>query len=725
MFAAQVPAFGDFLGRAATFGNHATAVDQVPRGGDLMVRYPDGTLRNLTKEAGFGMQGFQGLNAIAVREPSIHWSGTKALFSMLVGSPTDFGGPAAGPFFWQLYEVSNFGQGQTAVISKVANQPANVNNVSPLYAASDDRILFTSDRPHNGLTHLYPPLDEYESSPTVSGIWSLNPAVAGGDVHILNHTPSGAFTPIIDSAGRVVFTRWDHLQRDQQRDGGGFGAKNFTSETAGAASANVDQNPGSEVFPEPRSPSTSPYGPVRAHFFNAFSPWQMNDDGTDEETLNHVGRHELNFGFLEKTFAADPDLQEDNSGDTAGRANRKQVNTDGGLFHLREDPATPGTYLGIMAREFGSLATNQIVRLTGGSNLNGDQMVVTDVTVGGLNANGSPGGRYRNPLPLTSGKLVATYTSSPTANADTNRATMKDFRLKLLNPSGPGGLFEGAAATPLTNGIVKNVTWFNPNNGSDPNAHHEGALWEMEAVEVVARQRPARAGPQLEAPEASVFTQQQVDPAAFRNWLVTNNLALIVSRNVTSRDDADRQQPFNLRVPGGVESISTSRPGARKYDVAALQIFQADQIRGYDRAGRRSIAQPLHGLPVTNPNPGTVISSVNVGADGSTAAFVPARRALTWQLTDQQGAPVVRERMWLTMQPGEVRVCASCHGANVKDQAGRTAIVNEPDALRQLLAAWKAMPGATQAAQAAQSARAIRTGTVAPLLQRALEEKKR
>ncbi|MEO7548699.1 MAG: hypothetical protein ABIT82_09775, partial [Ramlibacter sp.] len=276
-----------------------------------------------------------------------------------------------------------------------------------------------------------------------------------------------------------------------------------------------------------------------------------------------------------------------------------------------------------------------------------------------------------------------------------------------------------------TNGIVKNVTWFNPNNGSDPNAHHEGELWEMEAVEVVARQRPVRAGPQLEAPEASVFSQQQVDPAAFRNWLVTNNLALIVSRNVTSRDDADRQQPFNLRVPGGVESISTSRPGARKYDVAALQIFQADQIRGYDRAGRRSIAQPLHGLPVTNPNPGAVISSVNVGADGSTAAFVPARRALTWQLTDQQGAPVVRERMWLTMQPGEVRVCASCHGANVKDQAGRTAIVNEPDALRQLLAAWKAMPGATQAAQAAQSARAIRTGTVAPLLQRALEEKKR
>ena len=37
------------------------------------------------------------------------------------------------------------------------------------------------------------------------------------------------------------------------------------------------------------------------------------------------------------------------------------------------------------------------------------------------------------------------------------------------------------------------------------------------------------------------------------------------------------------------------------------------------------------------------------------AAFVPARRAMTWQLTDPAGAPVVRERYWLTFQPGEIR----------------------------------------------------------------------
>ena len=78
-----------------------------------------------------------------------------------------------------------------------------------------------------------------------------------------------------------------------------------------------------------------------------------------------------------------------------------------------------------------------------------------------------------------------------------------------------------------------------------------------------------------------------------------------------------------------------------------------------------------------------------LGADGSMAALVPARRAMTWQLTDPAGTPVVRERYWLTFQPGEIRLCKSCHGLNSQDQAGQTAPTNEPDALRTLLQYWK------------------------------------
>ena len=51
---------------------------------------------------------------------------------------------------------------------------------------------------------------------TVSGLWVLDPAT--GRLDLFDHAPSGDFKPTVDSFGRVIFTRWDHLQRDQQAD---------------------------------------------------------------------------------------------------------------------------------------------------------------------------------------------------------------------------------------------------------------------------------------------------------------------------------------------------------------------------------------------------------------------------------------------------------------------------------------------------------------------------
>jgi len=125
---------------------------------------------------------------------------------------------------------------------------------------------------------------------------------------------------------------------------------------------------------------------------------------------------------------------------------------------------------------------------------------------------------------------------------------------------------------------------------------------------------------------------------------------------------------------------------AKLFDVAHLQLFQADQVRGLGgtaspRAGRRVLARAMHDAPGPDKVP--------VAADGSVAALVPARRALSWQLTDGAGTPVVRERYWLTFQPGEVRVCSACHGVNSKDQLGDPGPQNAPEALRALLRAWK------------------------------------
>ena len=106
------------------------------------------------------------------------------------------------------------------------------------------------------------------------------------------------------------------------------------------------------------------------------------------------------------------------------------------------------------------------------------------------------------------------------------------------------------------------------------------------------------------------------------------------------------------------------------------------------REGRRVLAQYLHEPAVDNPAT-PALASVRIGTDGSTAALVPARRALSWQLTDTNGTGVVRERYWLTFAPGEIRACTSCHGINLTSQAGHPVPTNTPLALINLLNYWK------------------------------------
>ncbi len=96
------------------------------------------------------------------------------------------------------------------------------------------------------------------------------------------------------------------------------------------------------------------------------------------------------------------------------------------------------------------------------------------------------------------------------------------------------------------------------------------------------------------------------------------------------------------------------------------------------------LAQPMHDAPQNPANSGPQ-GSVQIAADGSMAAFVPAQRALTWHLIDSSRNSVVKERYWVTFQPGEIRVCTSCHGINTEDQAGHPAPTNPPQALTALL----------------------------------------
>ena len=134
-----------------------------------------------------------------------------------------------------------------------------------------------------------------------------------------------------------------------------------------------------------------------------------------------------------------------------------------------------------------------------------------------------------------------------------------------------------------------------------------------------------------------------------------------------------------------------------------MQFFQGDLIRGMGgpanpRPGRRVLAQPMHDPAVQNPPlPTPLQGAVKIGRDGSMAAFVPARRALSWHLTSPTGTPVVRERYWLTFQPGEIRTCTSCHGVNTKDQLNRPEPQNKPEALAELMRFYRTQTPGTGA----------------------------
>jgi len=696
LFVTQTPLGSDFANIMSTFGTHKGNTESAPRGGDLYIRYADGTLRNLTAETGYGTQPGQD---IAVRDPYPHWSGTKALFSMVIGGTTQNG---TNEVYFQIYEITGIGQGETAEVNKLA-QPADYNNVTPVYA-TDGRILFTSDRPRNGDRRLYPQRDEYESTDTVSGLWAMDRD--GGNLHILDHSPSGDFSPFIDSFGRVIFTRWDHLQRDQQADADiyaiirgddpVYNSVTYASEESDMA---MPLSPADEVFPEqrglhgPGDPETA--DPIwdamlpteEAHTFNHFFPWMMNQDGTGLEIVNHLGRHEL-AGYIApaRTYL-----------EYTGNEDSVDI-----LLQLCESPAAPGTYYAVHCPEFGTHAAGQIVSLSAPPGANPDDIrpvFHTHPETASMEDDGAPRpaghvGMFRDPLALSDGTLWASHSTSiyqdrPTVNNPDypqpfTLSSRYDFAIRQLVPGDNGYLVPGPRlnATP----IVKNVSYFD--NGMYRTVNYNGPMWELQAIEVRTMPAPPETEEPLPAIEQAVLEEElggAAGVAELKQYLEENQLALVVSRDVTVR--ADEQQDYNLKIAWS--DHESSEEGATPKEIGYMQFFEGKQLRGYTRAGRRVLARPMDSAE--NPTDGsTPEGAVRLGDDGSMAAFVPAGRALSWQSTEADGTPAVRERYWLTFRAGEIRACTNCHGLNNTDVFGRPTPTNSPEALRTLLQWWSA-----------------------------------
>ncbi len=797
MFVAQVPVCATMDAVTEAFLNQKATAKAAPRGGDLYIKYAEGTynaqlypdgVRNLTRAAGFGSNeilqtGLPGQSGspIAVRQPTVHWNGKKALFSMVTGSPVDPFNSADPAYRWQIYEITGFGPEETPQIIKVQGQPESFNNIAPFYS-SDDKILFVSDAPRGQAAHLAPLLDEYERAPTVGGIWRLDPSLPAGanNPRMIQDSPSGAFDPFVDSHGRVVFTKWDHLRVDGFGQSGGTpgGGVNYSDESSSASIVPGSRGPfqtmppadpkyqelGDEYFPEQSRGDFDPAFPlagavteqqiltafqkrkstyvdahgrtVRQHDFNHFYPWMVNQDGSEEETLNHIGRHEWG-GSFNHAVIVDPKLYlEENNPFLSSLANKHFMGGSAGLFQVRED-RTSGIYCGVYSLEFRKAATGNIVCFQAAPNVNPDDMALEIRTSGGGLGDFGPDGGFRHPLRLSSTEIIAVNTPYPqpgdysfdiddkgcdqrfvSAADGVTALEINGYDLRLKKLSEEGNLWRAVA--PLTSGIRREVRWY---DGSGALRGYSGTLWELDPVEVVERSAPPLVTGVVPTVEQTVIQNElssaSLDLESLKNWMVSRDLALIVGRNVTSRDRGDRGQPYNLRVvhegQDGVQSTLPGLPGdATILPVSYLEIFQGDRLRAYKPSlnlygyggalpGRRILAVPLHVNTAQNFNtlgqavPARERSMAKIYPDGSFAAFVPAYRAMTWQLVGPKDPgnsnlsypPVVRERNWVSFKAGEVRVCAGCHGLNRFDQTGGPKPTNQPQALQALLEYWK------------------------------------
>ena len=718
------------MGITSTMQSPLGDTAHVARGGALWIRYADGTTKNLTEAAGYGgtvdqfhnAVGFQGANSIAVHRPYLHWSGTKAIFAMVVGAPVS--AADATPFHWQLYEITNFGTSQsTPVITYVSGQPASYNNIEACYD-TQDRIIFVSDAPRGLQSHLYPQLDEYMNVATNTGLWRLDRA-HGNELKHLIHAPSGAFTPFLDSDGRVLFVQWDHLSRDTAAvydrvpsgpDGETWtqtfnGNGTFASEAVGAPfTLGTTQNyPSFNSYPEPRNFDKSSINAlvnVSGNSINQFFPWECRDDGSSHEIINHVGRHEFGGSNLHKSFTDDSNLVDPTFS--------TPIALD--MLHLIESPTANGTFYAVNPPEFGTHMAGSMVKFSGGITVNPGSMQITYVTpfvivpntALGASPLGTAADIYRNPLPLSNNSLLAVHAAvkqyDSNIGADGQHPLSRyDFKLKMLMTSGANMVPDNSVVL-----ITPHNVSLNYYASGALITYNNAPLWELDPVEVVPRNPPVQLGTSVASVEQTVFAEEGVDLPTDQTNLRNQYMAMVVNRNSTRRDAADKQQPYNLKVSWS--ATQTLGAGGKIYDIGWVQILQADAIRGFTHSsnanatpqpGRRMLPIPLHDTTSEMPTvAGAPAGAVKIGNDGSWAAMLPAGRAVTWHMMDGTATKSqVKERYWVSFAPGEVRTCAVCHGVNTVDQAGNLGVpANKPSALRDLLQYWKGNnpPGSMQ-----------------------------
>ena len=335
-----------------------------PRGGDLWIRYPDGTLQEPDRS-----RRLRGRERLPGRERAsrcasrrVHWSGTKALFSM-VDRRAAAAVPVQSPTTGRSTRSAGSAPARRRSSPRSPNQPADVQQRQPRSTAPTT----ASSSPPTGRataprTSIRSSTSTRRRRPSPASGASIP---ATGDLRLLDHAPSRR----LHAHRRQLRPRDLHaLGPPAARPAGRRGRDRAAARTA-PSTAPTSGRLRRRSRPAPRSsPSRAPSAPTcwpartwRATRFNQFFPWQMNQDGTELETLNHIGRHELHR-YFNRSINDDPNLREfidDDRRAASTRTRSRQPAPD------QARPDHPGRYYGIDAPEFYTHAAGQVMSLPG------------------------------------------------------------------------------------------------------------------------------------------------------------------------------------------------------------------------------------------------------------------------------------------------------------------------------------------------------------------------
>ena len=309
----------DFAAIGSVFANHLGDIQYArPRRRSLHPSIPTACCAISRPKRGYGipagsLQGGRTRSRCAI--PPCTGPARRRVFSMVIGAPTEQYGNSV--YYWQIYEITGFGEGETASDLQ-GRQPAATTTTTCSRRTTPTATSFSFpiacgtrrrwDRPIcvRGDRYLYPQLDEYESAPTPTGLWKLDPAT--GELWLMQHSVSGSSMAVRRQLRpRDLHALGSSAARSAERRGcdDRYGTFNYSGEgpesvptldrTRSVPRAAIHRAAEHDRHPAARVQSVLPVAVIQ--------------DGTGEETLNHIGRHELQ-NYFNHTFNTDPDLHE-------------------------------------------------------------------------------------------------------------------------------------------------------------------------------------------------------------------------------------------------------------------------------------------------------------------------------------------------------------------------------------------------------------------------------